>query len=87
MEILEAIQKGKEFRTKSGYRAKFIALLPENIPARIVMDVYYRTHPFAGSKYEDHYTSSNTPTFDNYYIDGKHVSPYESHMDLMVDEL
>lgn len=88
MDILQAIQKGKEFRTKSGFRAKFVALLPENIPARLVMDVYYQrdlVYTKAGTGFGN--KSSHIPCMENYYLDGKHVSPYDAHMDLMIDEL
>lgn len=88
MTILEATQKGKDFRTKSGFRAKFVALLPENIPARLLMDVFSRydiVRTKAGTGFGN--TSSHIPTMENYYLDGKHISPYESHMDLIVDEL
>lgn len=88
MTILEAIQKGKTFKTKSGFRAKFVALLAENIPARLVMDVYYKydlVKTKAGTGFGG--TSSYIPTVENYYLDGKHISPYESHMDLVIDEL
>lgn len=88
MTILEAIQKGKEFRTKSGFRAKFVALLPENITARLVMDVYYRydlVRTKAGTGFGG--TSSYIPTIENYYLDGKHISPCQSDMDLIIEGL
>ena len=39
MSILEAIQKGKTICTKSGFQATFVALLPADIPARVLMEV------------------------------------------------
>ena len=67
MSILEAIQKGKTFRTKSGFPANFVILLPADFPARILMEV--------------------NDDLESYYIDGKFNSPFESPLDLIINEL
>ena len=87
MTILEAIQKGKKFKTRSGFRAKFVALLSEGIPCRLLFDVFYKKDVFAGSKYEEEFGSSTFPVLESYYLDGRYNSHQTSHMDLIVVDL
>lgn len=90
MDILDAIKKGKQFRTKSGLRATFIAFLPDNIPARLLMEIFYPHPDFGMNEFEfddDDEFEDYLPSLENYYLNGKYIWPHQSQMDLVVDKL
>lgn len=71
---IEDFRKGKEVYTMSGRLVKFITILKDpGIPAPLIVGVF-RTLPI--SNHDDGYT------WENYYLNGKHMPPTESYLDL-----
>lgn len=89
--IAYLMEKGFSFKTKSGLVATFVAILAENIPYRLVVDLQPDIRLFDSDiegdweKYEGQCMDSNSG-LNNYLLSDRFNEIHESELDLVIDQ-